>query len=87
MIGTFRLLKEKKGVGMKEKRSESTESKKEKAVQMMTDKGLDGLIVFSRGTISILSPSYFHYFAGFRTLGPNNAARAWDRLASKEGKT
>ena len=41
---------------------------------MMIDEGLDGLIVFSRGTISILSPSYFHYFAGFRAFGPNNAA-------------
>jgi Xaa-Pro dipeptidase len=59
---------------MTKKSSENLESKKEKAIQMMIDKGLDGLIVFSRGTISILSPSYFHYFAGFRAVGPNNAA-------------
>ncbi len=59
---------------MTEKPSVSTESMKEKAIQMLTDKGLDGLNVFSRGTISILGPSYFHYFAGFRALGPNNAA-------------
>ena len=59
---------------MTKKPSGSIESKKEKAIRMMIDKGLDGIIVFSRGTISILSPSYFHYFAGFRALGPNNAA-------------
>src|SRR5512143_244963 len=59
---------------MTRKASGSIEGKKENAMQMMIDKGLDGLIVFSRGTISILSPSYFHYFAGFRALGPNNAA-------------
>jgi Xaa-Pro dipeptidase len=59
---------------MTKKSSGNMESKKEMALQMMTDEGLDGLIVFSRGTISILSPSYFHYFAGFRAVGPNNAA-------------
>ena len=59
---------------MTKKPSGSIESKKEKAIQMMTDRGLDGLIVFSRGTMSILSPSYFHYFTGFRALGPNNVA-------------
>jgi Xaa-Pro dipeptidase len=33
-----------------------------------------GLIVYSNGTCNILRPSYLHYFAGFRPMGPNNAA-------------
>jgi Xaa-Pro dipeptidase len=59
---------------MREESAGNRESKKERAMRMMADKGLDGLIVFSRGTISILSPSYLHYFAGFRPFGSDNAA-------------
>jgi Xaa-Pro dipeptidase len=51
-----------------------TNKKLEKAVKMMGDKGLDGLIIFSRGNISVLSPSYLHYFAGVRPFGRMNAA-------------
>jgi Xaa-Pro dipeptidase len=51
-----------------------TDRKLEKVVKMMGDKGLDGLIIFSRGIISVLSPSYLHYFAGVRPFGRMNAA-------------
>ena len=51
-----------------------TDRKLEKAVKMMADRGLDGLVIFSRGNISILGPSYLHYFAGVRPFGRMNAA-------------
>jgi Xaa-Pro dipeptidase len=49
-------------------------SKREKTLDLLKKKTVDGLIVFSGGTCSILRPSYLHYFAGFRPLGPRNAA-------------
>jgi Xaa-Pro dipeptidase len=51
-----------------------TDRKLEKAVKMMNDRGLDGLIIFSRGNISVLGPSYLHYFAGVRLFGRMSAA-------------
>ena len=44
-----------------------------KALQLMEQKGLNGLIIYSDGTNSILLPSYLHYFSGFKPLGPRNA--------------
>lgn len=44
-----------------------------KALSLMNQRGLDGLIIYSSGTCSILRPSYLYYFSGFRPLGPNNA--------------
>lgn len=51
-----------------------TGRKLEKTIKMMNDKGLDGLVVFSRGNISVLGPSYLHYFAGVRLFGRMSAA-------------
>jgi len=48
--------------------------KVEKVLRLIEQKKLGGLIIFSRGTCSILMPSYLHYFAGFRPMGPRNAA-------------
>jgi Xaa-Pro dipeptidase len=45
-----------------------------KALELIEQKGIEGLIVYSGGTCSILTPSYLHYFAGYRPLGPRNAA-------------
>jgi Xaa-Pro dipeptidase len=42
--------------------------------ELMKGKGLDGLIVYSDGTCSILRPSYLHYFAGVRPAGRRNGA-------------
>ncbi len=44
------------------------------ALELMKKQGLDGLIVYSDGTMSILRPSYLHYFSGFRAAGRRNAA-------------
>lgn len=48
-------------------------TKIKKAVDLLEQKGLNGLILFSNGTCSILSPSYLHYFSEFKPLGPRNA--------------
>jgi len=48
--------------------------KLEKSLELINSKGLNGLIVYSGGTCSILAPSYLHYFCGCRPMGPRNAA-------------
>jgi len=48
--------------------------KLEKAVRLMNQKGLKGLIIYSRGLCNMLSPNYLQYFAEFRPMGPRNAA-------------
>ena len=48
--------------------------KLEKAVRLMNQKGLNGLIIYSKGVCNILSPSYLHYFSEFRPMGSRNAA-------------
>jgi len=48
-------------------------SKLDKALGMVKQRGLDGLIIYSNGVCSILRPSYLYYFSGLRPLGPNNA--------------
>lgn len=55
--------------------------KLQKAVDLMQEKGLDGLVIYSGGTCSILRPSYLYYFAEFKPMGPRNAA-----LVSKSGE-
>jgi Xaa-Pro dipeptidase len=55
--------------------------KLEKSLELINKKGLAGLIVYSGGTCSILSPSYLHYFCGCRPMGTRNAA-----LLTKTGK-
>ncbi|HUT71758.1 MAG TPA: Xaa-Pro peptidase family protein [Desulfatiglandales bacterium] len=51
-----------------------------KAVEALRQRGLDGLIIYSSGTCSILHASYLHYFSECKPLGPHNAA-----LVSKAG--
>jgi len=55
--------------------------KMERALELLGRKGLDGLVVFSGGTCSILAPSYLHYFCECRPMGPRNAA-----VLAKTGK-
>lgn len=50
------------------------ETKLQKTIHLIKEKGLDGLIVYSDGTCSILRPSYLYYFSGYKPMGPNNAA-------------
>jgi Xaa-Pro aminopeptidase len=56
-------------------------TKLKKAVEFSNQRGLDGLIIFSNGTCSILQPSYLHYFSEFKPLGPRNAV-----ILSKSGE-
>lgn len=55
--------------------------KLEKTVNALGGKGLDGVVIYSGGTCSILRPSYLYYFAGFKPMGPRNAA-----VLSKRGE-
>ncbi len=48
--------------------------KLKKAVELIRQKDLDGLIIYSSGMVSILRPSYLYYFTGFRPFGPRSAA-------------
>jgi hypothetical protein len=52
-----------------------------KCLKLLQQKELDGLIIYSNGTVNILRPAYFHYFTGLRPLGGNNAV-----IISKDGK-
>jgi Xaa-Pro dipeptidase len=54
--------------------------KLKKAVELLKQKGLDGLIVYSNGAANILRPNFLHYFSGCKPLGSRNAA-----LISKSG--
>ena len=48
---------------------------KYKAVmQLIIENGLDGIVVYSKGTSSIIEPNYFQFFSGFCPMGPRNAA-------------
>jgi Xaa-Pro dipeptidase len=49
-------------------------TKLEKAVELMNQRKLNGLIIYSNGIVSILYPSYLLYFSGFRPMRPRNAA-------------
>jgi Xaa-Pro dipeptidase len=55
-------------------------TKLQKVVGLINQKGLDGLIIYSRGTCFVLKPFYFYYFTEFKPMGPNNAV-----LISKTG--
>lgn len=50
------------------------DSKLTRTHHLIDERKLGGLIVYSNGTCSITLPRYLHYFAGFRPMGPNNAA-------------
>src|SRR3972149_1739283 len=60
---------------------EQSNSKIERVLELIGLKGLDGLVVFSGGTCSILAPSYLHYFCECRPMGPRNAA-----VLTKDGR-
>ncbi len=60
----------------------SGEIKLKKVLEQIKIRELDGIIIFSDGTCSILRPSYLHYFSEFRPMGKRNAA-----VISKSGKT
>jgi len=45
-----------------------------RTLPLLADRELDALVVYSDGTCNILRPSYLQYFAGFRPMGPHNAA-------------
>lgn len=60
---------------------EKNNSRIDKITELLDKKGLQGLIVYSAGTCSILSPSYLHYFTGCRPIGPRSAA-----VLTKKGK-
>jgi Xaa-Pro dipeptidase len=53
---------------------EEKNRKLEKVLELIGQKGLDGLVIYSSGTCSILGPSYLHYFAEARPLGRRNGA-------------
>jgi len=45
-----------------------------KVIRLMNQKGLNGLLIYSRGVSNMLTPSYLQYLAEFRPMGPRNAA-------------
>ena len=55
--------------------------KLEKAIALLNQRGLNGLIIYSGGTSMILRPSYLHYFSGFKPMGARNAV-----ILSKSGE-
>ncbi|OGP67074.1 MAG: hypothetical protein A2169_08130 [Deltaproteobacteria bacterium RBG_13_47_9] len=55
--------------------------KLERAIGLLNQKGLNGLILFSNGVCNILRPSYLYYFSEFRPMGSQNAV-----ILSKSGK-
>ncbi len=44
-----------------------------KALDLLNEKALNGLIIYSDGLSSLLRPAYLHYFSEFKPLGPRNA--------------
>jgi len=48
-------------------------TKLDKVLAAIKGKGLDGLLVYSNGTCSMLRPTYFYYIAELRPMGPHNA--------------
>jgi Xaa-Pro dipeptidase len=57
------------------------DSKLSSVVDRLKERGLDGLIVYSRGISFVLHPAYLYYFSGLRPMGPNTAA-----IISKSGE-
>ncbi len=49
-------------------------AKIDRVVDEINKRDLDGLIIYSCGTVNLLRPSYLCYFAGYRPFGPNSAA-------------
>ncbi|MFC2007894.1 M24 family metallopeptidase [Chloroflexota bacterium] len=48
-------------------------SKLNKALKLLNQKGLDGLVIYSSGAYRMTRPNYVYCFSGFRPLGSNNA--------------
>ncbi len=55
--------------------------KLKKAVRLLNQRGLDGLIIYSNGTLNVLRPNYLYHFSECRPFGPNSAA-----VVSKSGE-
>ena len=51
-----------------------------KALKILNERGLNGLIIYSDGPCVMAHPSYLYYFSGLKPLGPNNAM-----IVSKSG--
>lgn len=51
-----------------------------KVVDYLNETGLEGLIIYSNGSFHFLQPALLQYFAGWRPMGPHNAA-----IVSKTG--
>ncbi len=49
------------------------DAKLNRVVELINQKGLDGLVIYSRGTCFVLKPFYFYYFSEFRPMSSNNA--------------
>ena len=52
-----------------------------KAVKLLEQRGLNGLIIYSNGTCQITRPNYLHYFSEFKPMGARNAV-----ILSKSGE-
>ena len=52
----------------------SSEFKFQKAIDLIEQKGLDGLIIFSSGAFHFLNANQLQYFSDWRPMGPKNAA-------------
>ncbi len=48
-------------------------TKLDRAIGLLKPRQLDGLVVYSNGTCSMLRPSYFHYFTELRPMGRDQA--------------
>ena len=55
--------------------------KLKRSMDLLIPKELNGLIIFSNGTCSILRPSYLHYFSELKPMGPRTAV-----IVSTSGK-
>src|SRR5512143_1463826 len=44
-----------------------------RALDLLNEKALNGLIIYSDGLSSLLRPAYLHYFSEFKPRGPRNA--------------
>jgi Xaa-Pro aminopeptidase len=59
---------------MKESAVNKNNIKLNKAISLIQQKDLEGLIIYSGGTCSILRPSYLYYFSEYKPMGSRNAA-------------
>ncbi len=51
-----------------------TNTRLSKAISLIQERDLDGLVIYSNGSYGLLRPNYLRYFSDFRPLYSNNAA-------------